>query len=208
MNSFSFETTPQHLAGAIRLLQHIPALSIPTLSDKFRLALLKEARQYPLREISNYVGSGRNKVRQEMFLQDQLNLHGLFGQLTEEFQTLFDQSVAGTEFFSDGVIFNDWIIQKYEPGSAGITPHRDRTDYRHMICLFVLAGHGRFFVSDDREKTNQREIANLPGDVILMPGPGFKFLERRPFHYLEDITEERWIFGLRHDESKLNKNTI
>ena len=117
---------------------------------------------------------------------------------------MFDQSVAGTGFFNDGVVFNDWMIQKYVPEALVSLPIATETDYRHMICLFVLAGHGRFYVSDDREKTNQREIANLPGDVILMPGPGFKYLKRRTFHYLEDITEERWIFGLRHDESKLN----
>ena len=106
--------------------------------------------------------------------------------------------------FPHPVIFNDVMIQKYEPGSGGITPHRDRTDYRHIICLFVLEGLGRFYISDDRKKSNALEIANLPGDVVLMPGPGFVGLTERPFHYLENITRERWVFGLRHDESKLS----
>ena len=195
--------SPPQLAGTIRNLQYVRALSLPILADEFRKALLDEAKQYPLRAARNTVGKGANQVSQDMLLQDQLRSEGLFVRLTNLFQELFDKSLDSNFYFEDRVVFNDLIIQKYEAGSGGITPHLDRTDYRHLICLFVLSGHGRFYISEDRQKKNQIEILNFPGDVILMPGPGFKGLEKRPFHYLEDITEERWVFGLRHDESKL-----
>lgn len=195
--------SPQQLAGTIRNLQFVRALSLPILADKFRKALLDEAKQYPLRAARNTVGKGANQVNQDMLLQDQLRSDGLFVRLTKLFQELFDRSLDYKLYFDDRIVFNDLIVQKYEVGSGGITPHLDRTDYRHIICLFVLAGHGRFYISENRQKQNQIEIANFPGDVILMPGPGFKYLETRPFHYLEDITEERWVFGLRHDETKL-----
>ena len=195
---------PSDLSGAIDILKCIRAVSLPILTEKFRLALLAEARHYSLRPACETVGSGANTVYQDMLLQDQLDMSGVFGELVYGFQKLFDQAPNVTNHFDGQVIFNDVIIQRYEPGSGGITPHRDRTDYRHIICLFVLKGHGRFYIADDRQKTNQVEILNLPGDVLLMPGPGFANLKHRPFHYLEDITEERWIFGLRHDASKLS----
>ena len=195
--------SPQQLAGTIRNLQFVRALSLPILADEFRKALLNEARRYRLRAARNTVGKGANQVSQDMLLQDQLRSDGLFVRLTKLFQELFDKSLDYNLYFDDRVVFNDLIVQKYEVGSGGITPHLDRTDYRHVICLFVLSGHGRFYISEDRQKKNQIEILNFPGDVILMPGPGFKGLETRPFHYLEDITEERWVFGLRHDETKL-----
>ena len=193
----------RQLAGSIRNLQFVRALSLPILADEFRLELLDEASRYPLRAARNTVGKGANQVSQDMLLQDQLRSDGLFARLTKLFQELFDSSVDHRLYFDDRVVFNDMIVQKYEVGSGGITPHLDRTDYRHIICLFVLSGRGRFFIAEDRQKKNQTEISNFPGDVILMPGPGFKILEKRPFHYLEDIAEERWVFGLRHDETKL-----
>ena len=196
----------QHLTGAIRILHHIRAVSVPILTDDFRQKLLDEAQNYPLRYINNSMGSGKNEVKQEMYLQNQLRMNGALGELVSNFQILFNDSISGLEFFDAEVVFNDWIIQKYVPGCIGITPHRDRTDYRHMICLFVLSGYGRFHISKDRVKSDSMEIVNLPGDVILMPGPGFKGMHHRPFHYLEDITTDRWVFGLRHDETKLNDN--
>ena len=188
------------------MLRHIRAVSVPILTDEFRLELLEEAQNYSLRYINNTMGSGENEVKQEMFLQNQLSMDGAFGQLVDDFQTLFDKCIEEHDFFDAEVVFNDWIIQRYAPGGIGITPHRDRTDYRHLICLFVLSGHGRFHISKDRLKSQAMEIANLPGDVILMPGPGFRGMEHRPFHYLEDVTTDRWIFGLRHDETKLPGN--
>ncbi len=202
-NAAHLIASPQQLAGTIRNLRCIRALSLPILSDNFRLALLDEAKQYPLRLVRNTVGLGANQVSQDMLLHDQLKREGMFAMLTNLFQELFDSALDYNRFFDDRVVFNDLIVQKYEIGSGGITPHKDRRDYRHIICLFVLSGHGRFYISDNRRKKNKVEIENLPGDVILMPGPGFKGLKTRPFHFLEDISESRWVFGLRHDETKL-----
>lgn len=156
-----------------------------------------------MRPVRETMGKPGSLVKQKMNIQSELNPDGLFSELTTEFQELFNQSVAQCDFFDGEAVFNDWMLQKYDVGSYGITPHRDRTDYRYIICLFVIEGQGRFYVSNDRQKSGQREIANLPGDVILLPGPGFKGMKERPFHYLEEITEERVVFGLRHDETKL-----
>ena len=198
-----FCVSHSHLAGAISTLEYLNAASVPVLSEQFRRALLKEANSYSMRPVRETMGKPGNLVKQKMNVQSELNPDGLFGELATKFQDFFNQSVSQCGFFDGKAIFNDWMLQKYDVGSYGITPHRDRTDYRYIICLFVIEGQGRFYVSNDRQKNGQREIANLPGDVILLPAPGFKGMKERPFHYLEEITEERVVFGLRHDETKL-----
>ena len=204
MNRSLFSISADHLAGAISLLRQVPALCVPILSESFRTQLLEEAQQYSLRFIHNIVGREQTRVEQQMYLQNDLDPEGHFAKLSVEFQKLFDRAVAHKGWFDSPVCFNDWMVQKYTTDCIGITAHRDRTDYRHLICLFVLSGHGQFFISTDRARTDQMEIANLPGDVILMPGPGYIGLEERAFHCVENITEERWIFGLRHDQSKIS----
>ena len=203
MNNPWFSSSPEMLGRAVQILQHVRSISVPILTDQFRCILLEEAKNYPLRPAKNTVGTAKNLVHQDMLLQDELKSDGAFAELVVAFQQHFDEAISGHSYFSAPVIFNDVMLQKYEPEIGGITPHRDRTDYRHIICLFVLEGFGRFYIADDRIKTNAIEIANLPGDVVLMPGPGFIGLNDRPFHYLENITQERWVFGLRHDQSKL-----
>ncbi len=189
---------------ALNLLRVTRAISIPILTDEFRKALLTAAQQYPMRSARESVGTGVNRVDQDMLLQDQLKTDDSLGELVVDFQHLFDEATEAHPLFPSPVIFNDVMLQKYAPGSGGITPHRDRTDYRHLVCLFVLNGLGRFYIADDRQRTNAVEIANLPGDVLLMQAPGFAGQIARPFHFLENITRERWIFGLRHDQSKLH----
>ena len=62
-----FKISPQHLAGTIQILRHIRAVSVPILTDEFRLELLEEAKRYSLRYINNTMGRGENEVKQEMF---------------------------------------------------------------------------------------------------------------------------------------------
>jgi len=56
------------MKGAIQMLHHIRAVSVPILTDDFRQELLEEAQNYPLRYINNSMGSGENEVKQEMYL--------------------------------------------------------------------------------------------------------------------------------------------
>jgi len=57
------------MKGAIQMLHHICAVSVPILTDDFRQELLEEAQNYPLRYIKISMGSGKNEVGQGMFLQ-------------------------------------------------------------------------------------------------------------------------------------------
>lgn len=202
LNSY-FTVSPDQLGGAVRALTYIPAVSVPVLCPDFRQALLQAALAADYRPATETVGKPGREVTQRLYVSDNFEDESIFYELTTAFQTLFDESANCSSLFTEPVVFNDLMLQKYDCGKIGITPHRDRTAYRHIICLFVLAGHGRFGVAADRARSREQEISNFPGDVILMPGPGFKEMDKRPYHFVEHITEERYVFGLRHDNDKL-----
>ena len=94
---------------------------------------------------------------------------------------------------------NDLVVQRYPPGSFGITAHRDHVRYTGLVALILLSGDGRFFVSETRSGEGSREIPWRPGELLLMRALGFSGRHDRPFHYLSDITSERYSLGLRHD---------
>ena len=96
---------------------------------------------------------------------------------------------------------NRLVLQKYNAGSLGITPHHDAKRYVNLICVVVLAGHGRFFVCEDRTGRGAREVEAAPGMAIFMRGPGFHSSRDRPFHYVSEIRETRYTFGLRQQRT-------
>lgn len=196
---FAISTLPAQ--EIVRALEQHDALSLPILSDVFRSDLLVEAETAPFRPARPAIGEGDRVVYQRMEVCDRFPGGSAFFDLRNSFQALWDESFAGiSEYpFESPVEFNDLMLQRYAPGEVGITPHRDRSGYRNVICLFVLAGRGRFGVCADRGGTHTREIRNEPGDVILTRAPGFLRSDARPFHFVNDITEPRYVFGLRHE---------
>jgi hypothetical protein len=179
---------------------------LPLLRESFRQELLEETRCYRFRQARAMIGKGASRVAQRMAVCADLRPDGVYHYLRACFQELFDAAVRQSrrQLFDGRVTFNDHMLQRYTVGELGISPHRDRTAYRHLICLFVIAGYGRFYVCSDRSGTGAREIVNGPGDAIIMRAPGFQGSGERPFHYLADIRSTRYVFGLRHDQTKFN----
>ena len=95
---------------------------------------------------------------------------------------------------TEQALVKDW---KYEKGSIGITPHRDGLRYKNMICNFNINGRGRFFICSDRSGKDSKEVDFPPGNLLLMRAPGFFGGNKRPFHYVTDISETRYVLGLR-----------
>ena len=191
------------VADILDRLEHEDAIAIPALTDGYRAWLLDEARAAPFREARPLVGRGERLVRQRMGVHDGFGPDSRFHDLTAHYQALWDDWLASaTPYpFEFRLVFNDLMLQVYEPGETGITPHMDRTAYRNLICLFVLEGRGRFGVCEDRSGRGTRIIAHEPGDVVLTRAPGFRGSDRRPFHFLDRVTERRYVFGLRHERA-------
>ena len=182
-------------------LEREDAIAVPALTAEYRVWLLEEARAVRFREARPVVGRGDRLVRQRMGVHNAFEPDSRFLDLTTHYQAVWDGLIASmaSSPFESKLVFNDLMLQVYEPGETGITPHMDRTGYRNLICLFVLEGRGRFGICRDRSGGGARIIGHEPGDVVLTRAPGFRGSDHRPFHFLDRITERRYVFGLRHE---------
>ncbi|NBD33624.1 MAG: hypothetical protein GVY17_11830 [Cyanobacteria bacterium] len=99
------------------------------------------------------------------------------------------------------------VLQTYESGSLGITPHRDGKRYKNLVCVFVLEEEGKFYVCRDRAGNDPIEIDASVGNVLLMRASGFKGInnclaqdeEIRPFHFITNIPIQRYTLALRQE---------
>lgn len=194
-------------ARIVSELDGVGALAVPVLDESLRLELLESARTASYRPARPLVGKAGRQVRQRMEVCDHFPAFSIFRRFADAFEALCRTRLAGIErgTFEGRLRFNDLMLQRYEIGEVGITPHRDRTGYRNLVCLFVLEGRGRFYVCDDRNARGAREITHAPGDVIFMRAPGYRGSSERPFHFVRDITSARYIFGLRQERRPVTR---
>jgi len=188
-----------NLADIVEALAQFGALAVPVLGGEWRHSLLDAARASRFRVARPLVGKGGRLVRQRMEVCEHFSADSIFRAFTGEFQKLWDDLLedGSSNPFEGRLVFNDLMLQRYSIGEVGITPHRDRTGYRNLVCLFILEGKGRFYVCGDRAGSEAREIPHVAGDVVLMRAPGFQGSAERPFHFVRDIQSPRYVFGLR-----------
>lgn len=187
-------------ASILKDLSSLGATSIRLLDEDFRVALLKEAQDYTYEPEDEIVGSGGRVVRQQLSSFEDFSEDSDYILLKNSFQDLLEERLARLETypFEMALGFNSMVLQRYEEGSIGITPHRDGLSYINLVCVFVIGGQGSFYVCSDRSGNDSIEIDASPGNVIFMRAPGFLGSEdNRPFHYVTDIREPRYTFGLR-----------
>ena len=172
---------------------------MPLLEEGARLELLQEASSYCYVEQTAVVGAGDRIVKQEYSSFEAFPESSLYRSLMTEFQVLINEAMFGlaNNPFTVPLQFNGMVLQRYEPGQLGITPHRDSYSAINLICIFNIDGQGKFYLCGDRMGTNSVEIDTTPGNVIFLRAPGFLLSKRRPFHYLTDIRSTRYSFGLR-----------
>ncbi len=187
------------MAAIVDALRRHGATSLAVLADGYRGRLLDEARRRPYRRARDVVGSGDRIVRQDMEVCDEIAHDSLFHDLRRRFGALVAAGLEDVEPypFATPLDLNDLMLQRYDAGSFGITPHRDGLRYINLVCLFTLAGNARFLVCADRTGRDACEIYAAPGGVILMKAPGFLGSPERPFHAVGDLSEPRYGFGLR-----------
>ena len=132
--------------------RRVGAASLPLLDEAFRLRLHAEAESYTYTPEEETVGSGDRLVRQQMGSFESFPPGSAYLDLRDAFQSWMDERLASLPQypFASPLRFNSLSLQKYEQGSIGITPHRDGLRYINLICIFVIAGQGRFFVCADR----------------------------------------------------------
>jgi hypothetical protein len=207
MRFFQENKLEPNLPAILNALTNIGATSVPLLKPECCEELLHTARNLPYQWEAEEVGKRDRAVRQQLASCEDFSQATLFLQLRDAFQNLLRQSLANlaSDPFSYPIDFNAMVLQKYEPGSIGITPHRDGKRYKNLVCIFVLEGEGKFYVCRDRAGNDPIEIDAFPGYVLLMRAPGFRGIkdslatteEIRPFHFITDIQTQRYTFALR-----------
>lgn len=203
-HSSLFATPSDEIASYLERLRSVDALGMPLLSEEGRHALLHAADALPYRRARPFMGAPGKEVQQDFEICMDFRAGDSFHRLADSLGNHLRSAalVMPEPALSEYLIFNDIAVQRYVPGSAGITPHRDFLQFRQLVVLIILAGQGRFFVCDNREGLNAVEVPVRPGDALLMQAPDFGGQNRRPFHFLRDITERRVIVGLRYDSKK------
>lgn len=195
-----FLTDERALAAAVARLPAEDAVALPLLGDDVRQPLLEAARQMTYRPARPLVGEGARLVRQDFELSVTFPEDSPFPRFATALEGLLRRALVRlSPQLLDKIQLNDLIVQHYQPGSAGITPHRDHVRYEGLVALVNLAGRARFCVCTDRSGANARELDDGPGVLLLMRAPGFAGRRDRPFHFLKDVSEERYSLGLRHD---------
>ena len=67
----------------------------------------------------------------------------------------------------------DVHVQRYRPGSRGITPHRDGRRFVTLISIFSLGNSAQFVLCRDRQGTPLRRYRLASGDLLLLRAAGF-----------------------------------
>ena len=98
----------------------------------------------------------------------------------------------------------DWhpdevAVQRYLPGSAGISVHRDGRRHRYLVAILTLEGSARLRQCADREGTTARAWDADSGSLVLLRGPGLAGVEDdRPLHAVDGPRDHpRTSFTLR-----------
>jgi hypothetical protein len=95
---------------------------------------------------------------------------------------------------------NEVAVQRYHPGSLGITPHRDQRRFTHLVAVITVAGSAPFTLCRNRAGDPIRTWQASEGSLVLLRGPGLAGQEDgRPMHLVGGPTggTSRTSIGIR-----------
>jgi hypothetical protein len=197
----AFACDQRQVSDALLRLVSEDAVCLPLLAAGDLPPLITAAQALNYRTGRREIGSGETAVRQDFDICMAPSRPNILWDLAGALEELLAAALAASRppLLAGRFTLNDLVVQRYPAGSFGITAHRDHVRYTGLVALIQLSGDGRFYVSDTREGTGARRMDWRTGDLLLMRAPGFAGRKDRPFHYLSDITRERYSLGLRHD---------
>jgi hypothetical protein len=78
---------------------------------------------------------------------------------------------------------NEVAIQRYQPGSLGITPHRDQRRFAQLVAVVTIAGSAPFTLCRNRAGDPIQTWQADEGSLVLLRGPGLAGdPDGRPMH--------------------------
>ncbi|MGH3825416.1 MAG: hypothetical protein ACRDRA_21635 [Pseudonocardiaceae bacterium] len=96
---------------------------------------------------------------------------------------------------------NEVAVQRYQPGSLGITPHRDQRRYAQLVAVITIAGSAPFTLCRNRDGDPIRTWQADEGSLVALRGPGLAgHPDGRPMHLVGGPTgTPRTSIGIRMD---------
>jgi hypothetical protein len=83
-------------------------------------------------------------------------------------------------------------VQRYAPGSTGISAHLDGRRHRHLVAILTLEGTATLRHCTDRDGTTAQAWDADAGSLVLLRGPGLGGIEDgRPLHAVDGPRERR-----------------
>ena len=159
------------------------ALVQEALEGPFRQRLLAEIEGGPFEALPER--SGRMDVRQQadcFVVRDDMRSYPLVRELRDELVSRLREQ-AGAMPGVPAWVPSQASVQRYAPGSLGVSPHLDGRHFRYLVAVFTLEGAASFAVCADRTGTVLRQWETLPGSLVLMRAPGLAGNEDgRPLH--------------------------
>lgn len=98
------------------------------------------------------------------------------------------QTVSGLEAWEPDEV----TVQRYEPGSAGISTHLDGRSHPYLVAILTLEGSAPLRLCSDREGTTLTTWDAAAGSLVLLRGPGLGGVDDgRPLHAVDGPREHR-----------------
>jgi hypothetical protein len=83
-------------------------------------------------------------------------------------------------------------VQRYEPGSSGISTHLDGRSHPYLVAILTLEGSAPLRLCSDRQGTTLTTWDAVAGSLVLLRGPGLGGVDDgRPLHAVDGPCEHR-----------------
>ena len=175
-------------------------ISFPFLSNEKLVNLTNQMSKFRFRKARPIAG---NSVAQDFDICFPAPRIGKIDELATSIENLFNQTLM---LINNPPIkcpkFNDIAIQRYKPGSLGISPHKDHKKYTSVIIIITLSGRSDLCICDDKKGLNPLIVNDIPGNIVILPASEFITLNNnciRPLHFVNNITDGRLSIGLRQN---------
>ena len=170
------------LGRSLQALREAGAAFIPrALNEPFRQQLQREIQEGPFERLPDRIGPVRQEA--DLFVvTDAMTAHPILATLRAEFVTRLRQDgpqIVGLARWWP----NEAYVQRYEPGTLGVSPHLDSKRFAMLVAIFTAEGSARFALCQTRAGEIIQEWEAGPGSLTLLRGPGLRDAEdQRPFH--------------------------
>lgn len=189
------------LREALLKVKETGAALIPdAVHDPFDARLQSEIETGPFAPMPERIG----KVTQEV---DSFIARGAAMEAFPLIQEFMQQLTTGVKFEGRGIKgVTTWkpnlvIVQRFKPGTLGITPHLDGKRFAKLVAILTTKGTARFTICKNRKGDVLEEWEAKAGSLVLLRAPGFAGDEDgRPFHKVEGPKRgQRYSVAFRMD---------